>query len=152
MRMVKIIRTFYSSYDLTWSTMEVWIWTGIEAHMAVIIASLPALNHFFRRILKESSISDRFKSVTQGRRYGSRYGSGYNKTANSTMNQTDTSDKQVIHVTQKVHLEECARNSRRESKFGRGIHIDKHEMRKDRRAWLDETSDDDDSIRRETVK
>jgi hypothetical protein len=132
--------------------MEVWIWTGIEAHFAVIIASLPALNHFFRKILKESSISDRFKSVTQGRRYGSRYGSGYNKTANSTLNHTEASDKAVIHVTQEIHLEESKRQSRRESKMSHKVDIDEVAMKKDRRAWLDETSDDDDSLQRQAVK
>jgi hypothetical protein len=151
--MVKIIETYYQSYDITWSAVTVWIWTGIEAHMAVIIASFPALNHFFRRALKDSSISDRFKSLTH-RQYGSRYGSGYNKTQSSTTDQTrgeDASDKQAIHVTREIHLEEFAREPKQHlsgSGQRRGVNIDEEAMRKDRKAWLDEATSDDDSLHR----
>jgi hypothetical protein len=111
LRMVKIIETYFKSYDITWSATTVWVWTGIEAHCAVIIASFPALNHFFRRALKDSSISDRLKSVTH-QQYGSRYGSGYNKTHSDTTERPDgedTSDKQAIHVLREIYLEEYAR-------------------------------------------
>jgi hypothetical protein len=156
MRMVKMIHTFYGSYDLTWSAMPVWIWTGLEAHMAVIIASLPALNHFFRKVLRDTSISDKFKSATQ-RFGGAGYGSGYNKTANSKLgdNNTNASDKAVIHVTNEIHLEERSKDShhRNEHKTGHNVNINDLEMSRDRRAWLDVTSsDDDDSIKQHTAR
>ena len=128
---------------------------AIEAHMAVIIASLPALNHFFRKILKDTSISDRFKSVTTRGRYAPGYGSGYNKTGNSTNadNRTDASDKAVIHVTQEIQLEESTRDSRYEHKSGHSIGIDDKAIRRDRRAWLDgASSDEDDSIRKHVAR
>lgn len=153
MRMVKIFQTFYHSYDMTWSAMSVWIWTGLEAHMAVIIASLPALNHYFRRVLKESSISDRFKSIATRGRYASRYGSGYNKTVNSTVgDHTNASDKGVIHVTQEIQLRESVRDSKYEQKMGHSVSIDEEAMRKDKRAWSDNASSDDDSIRKHTLR
>ena len=155
--MNNIIVTYFKSYDITWSAVTVWIWTGIEAHCAGIIASFPALNHFFRRALKDSSISDRFRSLTH-RRYGSRYGSGYNKTQSHTTEHThgeDASDKQAIHVTREIHLEEYAR----EPKYGfgsgeqrRGVNIDEEAMRKDRKAWLDEATSDEESIHRHRMK
>ena len=120
--------------------------------MAVIIASLPALNHFFRKVLRDTSISDRFKSATSRGRYAPGYGSGYNKTGgNSTIgDRTDASDKAVIHVTQEIQLEESARDSRYDGKAG---NIDDEAMRRDRRAWLDgASSDEDDSIRKHVVK
>lgn len=154
MRMVKMIHTFYGSYDLTWSAMPVWIWTGLEAHMAVIIASLPALNHFFRKILQDTGISDKFKTVTQ-RLGGAGYGSGYNKTANSKLgdSKTDASDKAVIHVTKEIHLEEqLNRHHATEHKMATNVNVNSQELRRDRRAWLDVTSSDDDSIKQHTAR
>jgi hypothetical protein len=157
LRMAKIIETYFKSYDITWSATNVWVWTGIEAHCAVIIASFPALNHFFRSALKDSSISDRFKSLTH-RRYGSRYGSGYNKTHSDTTERTDgedTSDKQAIHVLREIHLEEYAREPKHGLDTGnhlQGMNVDKEATRKDRRAWLDEPASDDDSINQHRMK
>lgn len=125
--------------------------------MAVIIASFPALNHFFRKALKDSSISDRFRSLTH-RRYGSRYGSGYNKTQSSTTDHTQgegASDKQAIHVTREIHLEEFEREAKHVpySPGGhRGVNIDEEAMKKDRRAWLDEATSDDDSLHRHRIR
>jgi hypothetical protein len=119
--------------------------------MAVIIASFPALNHFFRLALKDSSISDRFKSLTH-RQYGSRYGSGSNQTKSATTSHThgeDASDKQVIHVTREIHLEEFARKPEHGLRLGdprRGVNTDEEAKRKDRKAWVDEATSDDDSI------
>lgn len=155
--MVKIVEAYFQSYDSTWSSVTIRIWTGIEAHVAVVIASFPALNHFFRRVLEDASISDRFKSLTH-HRYGSRYGSGYNKTQSSTTDNTqgeDASDKQAIRVMREIHLEEFER----EMKLGlspgeqrRGVNIDEEAMRKDRRSWLDEATSDDDLLHRHRIE
>ena len=142
--MIKLVKAFYYEYDFPWEAMPIWLWTGLEAHMAVVIASLPSLNYLIRRVWRETSISDRFKSNSQ-QRYASRYGRGYGQTKLGTVgDSSNTSDKQVIHVTKEVQLEEYSREDDFESNAGRDI--DGKAMRKDRRAWLDETTSDDDSI------
>ncbi|KAJ8116664.1 hypothetical protein OPT61_g1959 [Boeremia exigua] len=50
-----ILRTYYATYvyyytyDITWYAYYGWIWTALEADLAVICASAPALKIFFRR-------------------------------------------------------------------------------------------------------
>ncbi|KAF1927175.1 uncharacterized protein M421DRAFT_394215 [Didymella exigua CBS 183.55] len=50
-----ILRTYYAAYvyyytyDITWYAYYGWIWTALEADLAVICASAPALKIFFRR-------------------------------------------------------------------------------------------------------
>jgi hypothetical protein len=54
----------------------------------------------------------------------------------------DASDKQAIHVTREIHLEEYARESKHGMRLGdprRGGNIDEEAMEKDRKAWSDET-------------
>jgi hypothetical protein len=126
-------------------------WSGIEAHFAVIIASLPALNHFFRKLFRDTNLSDRFKPSSLGRRYGSHYGSGYNKTSHRTTDNMSTSDKAVIRVTQEVHLQEYSRDYGYSPKMPSGARFDTVKAQKGR-AWLDESTSDDDSIRRHTTK
>ncbi|KZM24673.1 hypothetical protein ST47_g4191 [Ascochyta rabiei] len=40
---------YYYTYDITWYAYYGWIWTALEADLAVICASAPALKMFFRR-------------------------------------------------------------------------------------------------------
>jgi hypothetical protein len=107
MRMVKIMHTFYgSNHDITWMLMPVWMWTGIEAHVAVIIASLPALNHFFRRIIIQPNLSDKFTSASHHLGKRLHKSSGYNKTSNSTFgDHNDSNDDRIMYATQDVQLE-----------------------------------------------
>ncbi|KAF1831661.1 hypothetical protein BDW02DRAFT_504756 [Decorospora gaudefroyi] len=50
-----ILRTYYATYlyyftyDITWTAYYGWVWTTLEAQLAVICASAPALKVFFRR-------------------------------------------------------------------------------------------------------
>ncbi|KAJ4364776.1 hypothetical protein N0V95_000724 [Ascochyta clinopodiicola] len=50
-----ILRTYYATYvyyrtyDITWYAYYGWIWTALEADLAVVCASAPALKMFFRR-------------------------------------------------------------------------------------------------------
>jgi hypothetical protein len=43
------IYVYYYTYDITWIAYYGWIWTALEADLAVICASAPALKVFFRR-------------------------------------------------------------------------------------------------------
>jgi hypothetical protein len=92
----------------------VWIWTGIEAHMAIILASLPALKHFFHRTLKDSSISSRLKSMTRRHRESGydRTGSQGNSEANEGTQEDYTNNKRSIHVVQEVRLEDFLNDKR----------------------------------------
>jgi hypothetical protein len=104
--MSKIIRTYYGTYDITWSAVPIWVWTGIEAHAAVIIASVPAMKYFFRKVLKDSSSSSRLKGLTK-------YGSGFDRMESATNSEDDQNTKShyaknkgSIYVVEDVHLEE----------------------------------------------
>ncbi|RYN53376.1 hypothetical protein AA0114_g4435 [Alternaria tenuissima] len=50
-----ILRTFYATklyyftYDITWTAYSGWVWTTLEAQLAVICASVPSLKVFFIR-------------------------------------------------------------------------------------------------------
>jgi hypothetical protein len=158
--MVTIVRTYYFTYDLTWSSEPVWVWTGIEAHMAVMCASVPALNHFFRRALQDSSIASRLKSLTRRER-----GSGYDRTQSRSNGDYDqqtksnyTKNKGSIHVVQEVHLEEFLNDKQYDLDLAQnesGRRVTSHEeqvARKEARAWLDDDTSGDDSIHKFRVK
>ncbi|KAF2400162.1 integral membrane protein [Trichodelitschia bisporula] len=55
-RIVYIYRLFYVTYDVTWVAGEIWLWTGVEAHVAIICASAPALKAFFRQYFSASAL------------------------------------------------------------------------------------------------
>jgi hypothetical protein len=67
---VGIIRIFctksiyFDTYDVTWDSQPMWVWTSVELHGAVVCASAPALKLFFERYLKVGT--------TQGSSPGSR--------------------------------------------------------------------------------
>jgi len=55
MRIYYAIRVYYYTYDITWASLPVLTWTVVEADLAVVCASAPALKVFFRRYLNISS-------------------------------------------------------------------------------------------------
>lgn len=61
-----------TAYDITWYAYYGWIWTALEADLAVICASAPALKIFFRRY---------FNMSTSRSGYGH---SGYGKASSGT--------------------------------------------------------------------
>lgn len=55
LRLVTIVHIYYFTYDLTWESLDIWIWTGIESHTAILCASIPALHHLARSVAKKGS-------------------------------------------------------------------------------------------------
>ncbi|KAF2651697.1 hypothetical protein K491DRAFT_84074 [Lophiostoma macrostomum CBS 122681] len=55
MRTYYAIYVYYYTYDITWIAFYGWIWTALEADLAVICASAPALKVFFRRYFNLSA-------------------------------------------------------------------------------------------------
>jgi hypothetical protein len=54
MRTYYAIDLYYFTYDITWIAYYGWIWTTLEADLAVICASAPALKIFFKRYFNSS--------------------------------------------------------------------------------------------------
>jgi len=75
-RCIYINEIFFETYDVTWVAYEAWAWTSVEAHMAVMCASAPALKVFFKQYLQVS----RFGSSLS---YGFRR-AGYRKTGHGS--------------------------------------------------------------------
>ncbi|EKG14249.1 hypothetical protein MPH_08577 [Macrophomina phaseolina MS6] len=57
LRIVYIRPLYTSTYHIAWEAGPVWAWTAVEAHMAIICASAPALKLFFRKVLAVSGFS-----------------------------------------------------------------------------------------------
>jgi hypothetical protein len=66
LRTIAIFDVYWGTYDITWAAQGAWIWLTIEAEVAVICASAPALKSLFL----ERAKSKREKSN------GGRQGSG----------------------------------------------------------------------------
>jgi hypothetical protein len=45
------------TYDVIWGAQPAWLWTGVEAHVAIICASAPALKVFFKEYFNVNSLS-----------------------------------------------------------------------------------------------
>ena len=54
-RCIYITRIFFQTYDVTWVAYEAWAWTSVEADVAVICASAPALKAFFKQYFQGST-------------------------------------------------------------------------------------------------
>jgi len=54
-----------ASYDVTWIGYDVYVWSGLETHLAIICASAPALRVFFRKYLS-SPVSRMVSSAKSG--------------------------------------------------------------------------------------
>ncbi|KAE9970252.1 hypothetical protein EG327_010349 [Venturia inaequalis] len=64
LRCVAIFRTYYRTYDMTWQSQQAWLWLSIEAHLAVVCASAPALKTFFKHSLKDYTYGFRHTDET----------------------------------------------------------------------------------------
>lgn len=114
LRLNQTVYVYFHTYDITWHSYSVWIYTGIEAHLAVVCASLPAMNHFFRNVLKDTQVGSAIKSWTLKYSGGSSRSrsKGYGETNSlsgdelGTLHQQRTQDHKGIHVVQEVKLEE----------------------------------------------
>ena len=100
LRIIYVVRVYYTTYDMTWESQPAWMWLAIETHVAVICASAPALKIFFKNNMEGSS-----------RGYGLRYTS-YNKSGMS--NSTDTEASEELQDN-KGHrkVEQCMSSSER---------------------------------------
>jgi hypothetical protein len=65
MRVVYIIRIYYFTYDMTWESLPALMWCAIEAHVAVICASAPALKVFFKETLGSTLVYRRGSETYQ---------------------------------------------------------------------------------------
>ncbi|KAH7039470.1 hypothetical protein B0J12DRAFT_762765 [Macrophomina phaseolina] len=89
LRIVYIRPLYTSTYDIAWEAGPVWAWTAVEAHMAIICASAPALKLFFRKVLAVSGFSSHSAGVKShqkvhlhvGRKNGGSGGVGNNNTS-----------------------------------------------------------------------
>jgi hypothetical protein len=152
MRLVYIVEIYFHTYDMTWESYQVWIWSGIESHVAVIIASLPALNHFFGYV--------KAGTVVSGLKYGgsktdgstglssSMTRKGYGRTTSGTDSQIgyDAKSPQVydraIHVTHDIKLEEFMNDKR--------LDLSQRPPNVDDPRWTGTTRfDDEEALRRE---
>jgi hypothetical protein len=87
LRIYYIYKTFYTTYDVAWQAEGAWIWTAVEAMLAVCIASLPALKVFFKKVLGSSSLGS-------GLRYTFRR-TGYSRNGYTETGGTDVLGTQV---------------------------------------------------------
>ena len=67
---------YFNTYDVTWESEPLWIWTAVEVHGAIMCASAPALKVFFRRYLGVGTMRNGYG---ENRRPGAR--PGYNESA-----------------------------------------------------------------------
>ncbi|EMD94642.1 hypothetical protein COCC4DRAFT_147404 [Bipolaris maydis ATCC 48331] len=58
MRTYYATKLYYFTYDITWIAYYGWIWTNLEAQLAVICASAPSLKVFFNRYLTQYTSRD----------------------------------------------------------------------------------------------
>lgn len=63
LRIIAIAHIYFGTYDVTWAAYHAWVWTAVEAHLAIICASAPALKVFFKKYLQVSSFGSGFRST-----------------------------------------------------------------------------------------
>jgi hypothetical protein len=140
--------------------------------MAIVCASLPAMNHFFKNILQDSRIGSAMRSWSNKNSAGSSGSRSRSKGYDHNTSQSGTdmafndkkqSDNQKgIHVVQEVKLEEFLNDKNYDSHGGndmqwtRGTNfIDQESMNppKAMNTWLedDTSSGDDTSVRRQNL-
>ncbi|TID24545.1 hypothetical protein E6O75_ATG02910 [Venturia nashicola] len=69
LRVIYITNIFFHTYDTTWATEPVWVWTAVEAHLAIVCASAPALKVFFKQYLNVSSITGSWRDASRLRSF-----------------------------------------------------------------------------------
>jgi hypothetical protein len=73
------ISIYYSTYDITWHAWYGWIWTALEAQLAVICACAPALKGFFKRYFSVNTVRSGIYGYGTGQLPSSGRGPGYGK-------------------------------------------------------------------------
>jgi len=74
LRIYYIWKVYYDTYDVTWAAQDAWVWTSVEAHLAIICASAPALKVFLRQYFQTSGVTGSFgNSWSRSRRRLSSY-------------------------------------------------------------------------------
>jgi hypothetical protein len=152
---------FYRTYDVTWACEPVWAWTAVEAHVAIMCASAPALKVFFKQYLNVTALSSSLQNSWRQREYHRRgytedksyTGFGTNssatKSGKSDTKSTETDVelggiKRGIEVTQEVDIDTESRpettetflESEHSSQEGlQGSHI--RQLSKAEAPWLD---------------
>ncbi|KAF2417516.1 hypothetical protein EJ08DRAFT_80639 [Tothia fuscella] len=90
LRIYYIYNIFYNTYDITWYCQDVWAWTAVEAHVAIMCASAPALKVFFKQYMTfpliPSSIARTFRSSSYQRK-------GYTESRSKISTQNSKSSK-----------------------------------------------------------
>ena len=56
LRFIYTYQLFFDTYDVTWVEYKVALWTVVEANIAVVCASAPALKVFFKEYFKANTI------------------------------------------------------------------------------------------------
>jgi hypothetical protein len=67
-RIVYTERVYFDTYDVSWASEPVWIWTAVELHGAVVCASAPALKVFFERFLRAATTHHGSSAFSRGSR------------------------------------------------------------------------------------
>jgi hypothetical protein len=73
---------------VTWYCEPVWAWTAVEAHVAIICASAPALKVFFKQYLNVTALSSSLQNSWRERDY---HRKGYTADKSSTVFGTNSS-------------------------------------------------------------
>jgi hypothetical protein len=109
-RIVYIYQIFYTTYDITWVAGSAWLWTGVEATLGVICASIPALKVFFQKFLTATqlgnTLSNSFSSIRNRTRR--------NGTSNNSNIDKSTRRSATLNLTGKSHFTKSStqRNSK----------------------------------------
>jgi len=65
-RIVYTENLYFNTYDTTWASEPIWIWTVVEVHGAIMCASAPALKVFFKRYLGGGTSRNGLNNGTPG--------------------------------------------------------------------------------------
>lgn len=163
LRFVYIYQLFFSTYDVTWVEYKVALWTIVEAEIAVVCASAPALKVFFGWHSKAN--------ITEPRRLSYIYRrSGYERSAycrstellgistsacgaeiSDKLNKSAQIDLEIggIEVTKEVNInsvEGPTRDWAREHCVERyGFRMPEAHLKNNEMPWLDDISETEDS-------
>ncbi|KFZ13910.1 hypothetical protein V502_06358 [Pseudogymnoascus sp. VKM F-4520 (FW-2644)] len=53
-RSVLVYHVFYQSFDVTWLSHDLWVWTYVETNLLVICSAIPPLRVLFKRLVGNS--------------------------------------------------------------------------------------------------
>lgn len=113
MRTFYATKLYYFSYDTSWIAYDGWVWTTLEAHLAVICASAPSLKVFFSRYFSQRTSPTAY-SISDSR--------GKTPDIKST---SQASPKTVQASVQRLHIRRGGRGDPPEDDIAMdGIHVD----------------------------